>query len=392
MNRTINDALRQIGEVVGANRCFVYLLTEEGQTLFTTHEWCAAGHELPVDAVRQLPATRIPWWMEQLRHDRPIHLQRLADLPAEAEEERGILTGLGVKSCLVVPILSHTTLRGFLGFSAIHREQRWSEDIVRLLRIVGDIIINSLIRTRAELEIRQLNVDLRQRVNELNAANHELESFSYSVSHDLRSPLRGIEGFSHLLGEDCGHLLDAQGKEYISLIHTSCMRMEAIIDDLLNLAHVARREMQREHVDLSHIVQEVARELQKNNPGRQVEFIIPPRLTAFGDQRLLQLALENLLNNAWKFTGTRECARIEFATLEETERTVYCVRDNGVGFDPARADRLFRAFQRLHSGTQFPGTGIGLAIVQRIIDRHGGAVWAESESGKGATFFFTLPS
>lgn len=388
----ITRALRQIGEFVGVDRCYVYLISDDGQTLTNTHEWCADGIAPQIGLTPHTPVDRFPWWMARLRRFEHIHLPRVWALPEEATAERDTLATLGVQSCLAVPIISHLTLVGYLGFVSIRQEKSWPDDVIRLLRIVGEIFINTLIRTRAELEIHGLNADLRRRVNELNAANHELEAFSYSVSHDLRGPLRSIDGFSHMLWEDYYEVLEAQGKEYIDFIRTSSRRMAEIIDDLLNLAHVTRSEMQRERVNLSHVVQEISAELQKKEPNRRVEFSIPPNLAAQGDPRLLRLALENLLGNAWKFTGTREEARIEFGATEHEGRQAYFIRDNGVGFDPMRAGRLFRAFQRLHANTQFPGTGIGLAIVQRIVDRHGGAVWAESAVEKGATFYFTLSS
>jgi len=245
-------------------------------------------------------------------------------------------------------------------------------------------------RKKAEEEIRKLNADLMEQAIELKAVNAELEAFSFSVSHDLRAPLRGIDGFSQALLEDYGSQLDAQGMDYLQRVRASTLRMNQLIDALLSLSRVTLGDLRREPVDLSALARVVAEDLQAAQPERSVEFAIEPGLVADGDPRLLRLVLENLLGNAWKFTGRKPKARIQFSADELDGRAVYFVRDNGTGFDMAYADKLFGPFQRLHGQNEFPGTGIGLATVQRIIRRHGGRVWAEGEPGRGATFYFTL--
>lgn len=226
--------------------------------------------------------------------------------------------------------------------------------------------------------------------NELAANNKELEAFCYSVSHDLRAPLRGIDGFSGALEEDFAHELNSQGKDYVRRIRTASQRMGQLIDDLLDLSRITRSEMKHEEVDLSAMAQKIASELQELQPERQIEFIIAEGLCVNGDTNLLQVAMDNLLNNAWKFTGKHSHAKIEFGILQNDSRHVYFVSDDGAGFDMAYVHKLFGAFQRLHSLAEFEGTGIGLATVQRIIHRHGGRIWAEGEVEHGATFYFTL--
>lgn len=225
---------------------------------------------------------------------------------------------------------------------------------------------------------------------QLMVANKELEAFSYSVSHDLRAPLRGIDGFSQVLLEDYADKLDDQGKDYLNRVRKASQRMSTLINDLLNLSRVTRAPMHRVMVNLSERAAEIAGDLRQQHPDRKTQLVIQDNLNAEGDPPLLQVLLTNLLSNAWKFTGRQAQARIEFGMQADKAQRVFFVRDNGVGFDMAYADKLFGAFQRLHSETDFPGTGIGLATVQRIVHRHGGVVWAEGEPGKGASFYFTL--
>jgi PAS domain S-box-containing protein len=225
---------------------------------------------------------------------------------------------------------------------------------------------------------------------ELLAANKELEAFSYSVSHDLRSPLRTIDGFSVALLEDYGDKLDSEGQDSLRRVRAATQRMGALIDDLLSLARVTRLTMKHEEVDLSELGNSVAQALRQTEPGRKVDFRIEDGLEVRGDSRLMRIALENLIGNAWKFTAKRDQAVIEFGNRSKNGTPSFFVRDNGAGFNAANSGRLFGAFQRLHDNTEFPGTGIGLATVQRIIHRHGGSVWATGVVDQGATFYFTL--
>jgi signal transduction histidine kinase len=236
----------------------------------------------------------------------------------------------------------------------------------------------------------ELDHRVQERTIELAAANNELEAFSYSVSHDLRAPLRSIDGFSQALLEDYADKLDVSGKNYLQRVRSATQRMSLLIDDLLNLSRVTRSEMRREAVDLSALAGSVMDELRKGDPGRGVRAVIADGLVAEGDSRLLRVVMENLLGNAWKYTSRHDGATIEFGLHQNGGRPVYFVRDDGAGFDATYADRLFGAFQRLHAATEFPGTGIGLATVQRIINRHGGKVWAEGAVERGAIFYFTL--
>jgi light-regulated signal transduction histidine kinase (bacteriophytochrome) len=249
-------------------------------------------------------------------------------------------------------------------------------------------------RHRAEDEVRPLNSELEERVlqrtMELTEANQELESFAYSISHDLRAPLRGIDGFSRLLQEEYEQRLDTQGREYLARVRRAAQRMGTLIDDLLELSRMTRQEMKRQRVDLSSICREVVANLRQEQPGRTVEVSIQPGCTGEGDPQLLRVLLENLLGNAWKYTRTTSGARIEFGVEHEAEGDIFYIRDNGVGFDMVYASKLFSPFQRLHNPNEFEGSGIGLASVWRVVRRHGGQIKATAEIGQGATFCFSL--
>ena len=273
--------------------------------------------------------------------------------------------------------------RGELGFDT-------SGILISMVGTIQDITE----RKQADNEIRRLNTELEQRVQQrtaqLEAVNRELEAFSYSVSHDLRTPLRGIDGWSLALAEDFQSSLNEKANEYIGRIRNEAQRMGALIDDLLQLSRVARAEIVFKPVDLSALVRSVSVRIQELYPGRHIQFIIEDGLTVEGDSQLLDIALTNLLDNSSKFTAPRVDARVEFGKNNMDGKNVYFVRDNGVGFDMTYAEKMFGAFQRMHKTSEFPGTGVGLATVQRIIRRHSGKVWANAAVGHGATFFFTL--
>ncbi len=289
-------------------------------------------------------------------------------------------------------IFQHCTKAGALIEVEVISHQLGSADAPRRLVMANDVservrAEESLARLHAELETR-----VRQRTAELEAANRELESFCYSVSHDLRAPLRAIDGFALALSEDCAATLDAQGRNHLERVRAAAGRMSRLIDDLLELSRFVRAGIHRQAVDLSAMAQSVVENLQAGDRQRQVEVRIAPGMAAEGDPVLLRVVLENLLGNAWKFTGGCQPARIAFTAGEHGGRAMWTVEDNGVGFAMEHAGKLFGAFQRLHAAHEFPGSGIGLASAKRIITRHGGDLWADSAPGRGARFSFTLSS
>lgn len=295
------------------------------------------------------------------------------------------------------------TLAVAMDYSRITRDftaifYRYSFVAVVFIFSLGSILWWTLKRTAIvpfENEIQrrvQTEQALLQRTAALETANQELQAFSYSVSHDLRTPLRGIDGFSHALEEDYGDKLDETAKSYLARVRAATQHMGQIIDDLLSLSQVTRQELKDENVDLSQMAKEISHELQAKDPDRQNTFVIAPNILTRGDRGLLKVVMSNLLGNAWKYTGKHSKATIEFGLVNQDDEAIYYVRDDGVGFDMRYVHKLFSAFQRLHTPSEFPGTGIGLATAARIIRRHGGRIWAEAEIEKGATFYFTLPS
>jgi PAS domain S-box-containing protein len=277
-------------------------------------------------------------------------------------------------------------------FRFLHRDGRvvWVTAAAAPLRDARAVIIGGLGTVTDVTDRRRAEEEVQRASEALAAANRELESFSYSVSHDLRTPLRGIDGFSRALEEDFGPELPAEARDHIARIRRAARRMAQIIDDLLALSRLARHGLVRERVDLSSLARDVDAALRATEPDRDVEFHVGPGLVTEGDGRLLRLLLENLLGNAWKYTSRRAKARIDFGAQERAGERAYFVRDDGAGFDMTYADKLFGAFQRLHSASEFPGSGIGLATAARIVHRHGGRVWAEGHPDQGATFYFTL--
>jgi len=297
----------------------------------------------------------------------------------------------------------HPRLTAFLGVPLVHRGKTigmvalgnrvggYRTEDVETVETLATVIVQALMRKRAETSLHTAHTELRQRAYELEAVNRELEAFSYIVSHDLKAPLRSIDGFTRALLEDYTDKLDATGKDYLERVKSATLRMNQLIEAMLNMARLTRGELNEKTVDLSFLVHVVVHDLQKQDSERGVEFVLAEKVKTKGDQDMLLIVLQNLLDNAWKFTSKHSRAKIEFGTTDMYGRTVFFVRDDGAGFDMQFADKLFMPFKRLHTESEFPGLGIGLAIANRIILRHNGRLWAESAPEKGATFYFTLP-
>ena len=273
---------------------------------------------------------------------------------------------------------------------AFDAETTGASVILEGMRVFQIIIHDISARKKADVEILKLGRELEIYAAQLEDTNKELEAFVYSVSHDLRAPLRTISGFAKILKEDYAEKFDTQGKDHVERVWNGSERMSRLIEDLLRLSKITRQEIDRMDFDLGKLAESVVENIRRTSPGQSVEVVLPRGLRAFVDPSLIRIAFENLFENAWKFSSKKENARIEFGTLEQDGKTVFFIKDNGAGFDMTYADKLFQPFHRLHSDTEFPGTGIGLSIVKRVIRRHGGTIWAEGRTGEGATIFFTL--
>jgi signal transduction histidine kinase len=267
-----------------------------------------------------------------------------------------------------------------------------SDELAFLVQSFNEMLEQIQTRDRALEESRSaLEQRVEERTAELSSTNKELEAFSYSVAHDLRGPLQHINNIGYLLQHSCADSFGSEGSTLIERLLEGSHRMSLLIDDLLNLSRASSHPLHRTAIDLSHVADTIVARLDADKDGRSVQFIVANGAKVIADEGLMQVVLDNLLNNSWKYTSKTKSAQIEFGFLEEETRTVYFVRDNGVGFNPRYADRLFRPFQRLHSQSEFPGTGVGLATAYRIITRHGGKIWATGNLDQGATFFFTVP-
>jgi len=383
--RALSGASPSQGELL--NRLCAFVVPAVGATGASAALWDDARQQLIVAVSR--------WGY--LEPDRPVPEGRLLDAwranqAMLVKEYEWVLPGGEPGSVYVVPIPCHVSARGLL-FVVLPKAALFVSDDLSLLRVCCNEtavqLDNALMRDRQQ----QLIGDLGDRSDQLAAVNKELEAFSYSVSHDLRAPLRHIAGFTELLQKSSGPRLDETGQRYLRVISESAVRMGELIDSLLVFSRMGRTEMMHARVDLNAIVRQAQRDVIQSEPARSVSWVIEPLPTVSGDPNMLQLVFTNLLSNALKYSRPRPDARIEVGSQNgSNHESVVFIKDNGVGFDMAYASRLFGVFQRLHRAEEFEGTGIGLANVQRIIARHGGRVWAEAELGKGATFFVALPN
>ena len=373
LNRALQDSQERYRQMVESVNSVIFRLDAEGQLIFLNAAWKRlSGYEIAQSLGRPLIDFLHP------------------DDREGARQKFGAIVHTPAGQCVC-----QLRLRTRTG------EMRWTElsgDVVSDTRDAGWSMAGTIedisARKVAELTLRNLNQELesrvRMRTSELEASNRELEAFSYSVSHDLRAPLRAIDGFAHVLADDLADRLDDDARKHLERIHRACERMAHLIDALINLASLTRQPLHKETFDLSELARAIIDELRAEDPAREVEVQITQGLIVSADKVLLHDMLENLLRNAWKFTAPTPRARIVFGAVREEDRLTFHVEDNGVGFDMAYAGQLFRPFQRLHDATDFPGTGIGLATVQRIVQRHEGRIWVDSRPDGGTCFRFTL--
>ena len=367
-------------ELTGSQFGFVGELVEDGGLDVVYRS--AGERERPHAAgvTHRLSGVAVPDFLARvIRRGRPMIVQDVAAHPGHVD-----IPGPHppLRNLLLVPVHHGDRFTGVIGLA--NREGLYEAGDRETVEALSAGFVEALLGKRAELALLKSN-------RELDAANRELEAFAYSVSHDLRGPLRNIGGFAELLDEDAGDRLDDVSRGYLSRIRANTTHMSSLVDEILTLSKVARAELTWERVDLSALAASTLEALAREDPEREVQTDIAPELLCHGDPVLLRTVLENLLSNAWKYTAQRETAHITVGRQDENGERVWFVRDDGAGFDMAHADRLFGAFQRLHPQRDFPGTGVGLAIVQRAVERHGGRVWAVGAVDEGATFSFTLP-
>lgn len=374
VTRVVRSAARELCGADGAT----FVLREGGQCHYADEDAIAPlwkGQRFPMEAC-------ISGWAMQ--HGESVVIE---DIDLDARIPHDAYRATFVKSLAMVPVRRADPIAAIGVYWAT--TYRPPERELRLIQALADTTAVALenVRVLAELDAR-----VRDRTAELAEVNRELEAFCAAISHDLRAPLRHIDGFARALEEDCAERLDAQGRDHLARIHAAASRMNQLVDDLLRLSRATQTTLARETVDLGAVAREVAAELARSTGRHRVQVEIAEGLIAHGDPRLLRVLLENLLSNAWKFSAGIADARIEVgSTSPAPGARTFFVADNGVGFDMAHATHLFTIFQRLHTQAQFPGTGVGLATVQRIVHKHGGRIWAEAVPGRGATFFFTLP-
>ncbi|HYC57070.1 MAG TPA: ATP-binding protein, partial [Candidatus Binatia bacterium] len=393
IEEAVTAALAEVGAVFGFDRIGLYEMSGPNDAATLRSAWKNDPDEKKIVAVRGLVLARLPWWRDRLRSGRTVYTPTPSALPPQAVAERALLREHNIEGIVAIPLNPGGALRGIIVFATIE-PCRISDEQLALLRVFCDIVANALERRRAEEEIRTAEAALERRVHQrrgqLEASNAELEAFAYSVSHDLRAPLRTIDGLGHVLLEDYGDELDATARGLIDRIKVATRRMSHLIDGLLQLSRVVRTEVEWHEVNLAELAQQLLDERRVQEPSRQVEVRVPPSLLVQGHPRLLRIALDQLIDNAWKFSRQRPVTQIEIGRFGDAPEGPFFVRDNGVGFDAEYADKLFGAFQRLHGMDEYEGHGIGLATVQRIVSMHGGQAWADGELNRGAIVFFTL--
>jgi PAS domain S-box-containing protein len=376
----IAEALQAIGEFAGADRSYIFLLSNDGREMSNTHEWCARGIEPQMDKRQRVPLARIPWWMEQLHRFEHIHIPRVADLPPEATAEKVLLQAQGIRSLIVVAMVSGRSLKGFLGFDSVRQEQSWAEDIIALFKLVGEMFANALARKQAEVE--------RKKIERL---KDELVS---TVSHELRTPLTSLRGFAELMLER--EFPPEKQHEFLTVIHNASLRLTNLINDFLDLQRLesGHHTYDFRSVDLGEVLRETVTLFAHEDRHHTLRLVLPPSLPPVrADADRLRQVLSNLLSNAVKFSPQGGEVTLG-ARLEGRKKVVVWVADQGVGISPEEMHKLFSKFFRIDNTEtrSIGGTGLGLALVKEIVEAHGGQVWAESTSGQGSTFFFTLPT
>jgi signal transduction histidine kinase/HAMP domain-containing protein len=385
----INGVLADLGEFARVDRAYVFLFSDDYATVTCSHEWCAPGIAPQIGRLQDIRVDDFPWVEARLQRGEVVHVPRVADLPPEAAAERREWEAESIQSLLLIPMRAGAAIRGYVGFDSVRAEKEWPQESNDLLRIFGEIIVNTLIRVRAEQGLVERNRSLAQAVQELERSNAELEQFAYAASHDLSTPLRGISGFIQLLRRRLKSRLDAQDEEYIDLALGSAGQMQALISGLLALSRIGREAPGAEPTDCAALLDELRSQFLATPGARAAQITSDPLPTVTATPVEIRQLLQNLVGNAIKFQpGPRP--RVHVSAAREGAHWRFSVRDWGIGIRPEHQARLFQLFHRLHTPDAYEGSGIGLAICRKIVQRHGGRIWVESDGTGGSTFHFTL--
>lgn len=391
LDNGLNEALGEIGRFAGVDRSYVFEFNETMTRESCTHEWCAPGIKPAIDRLQQLPLGQFPWFMERIGRGEVLHVPRVSELPPSAAAEREEFEAENIQSAIMVPLVFQDRVSGYMGFDAVHQAIEWPPDIVVLLKITGEIVFNALHRRRTEASIHEQKQALEQANMALARSNEELQQFAYIASHDLREPLRAIAGFSGLLAQRYGGKLDQGADEYIRFVTDSASRMHNMINDLLNYSRLDTRAEPPKACDMNQLLGLAQSNLLAAIAESGAEVTHDPLPVVTADPTQIVQLLQNLLANAIKFRGDGK-PRVHVTARRQDAECLFSVCDNGIGIDPRHADAAFQIFKRLHTSDKYSGTGIGLAVCKRIVERSGGRIWVERNPGQGSTFHFTLPA
>ena len=380
----LNQALKALGTFAGVDRSYIFQYANNGTMMDNTHEWCAEGIEAHIHRLKNLPIEAFPYFHQYMVRRDVFHIPRVADLPPEAGAEKAEFELEGIQSLIVVPLVFRGSLFGFVGFDSVRTEKSWDADGIALLKIVGQLFVNVLERRRSEEE-------LRRHAAELTRSNADLEQFAYVASHDLQEPLRMVASYVQLLVKRYKDKMGAEADEFIDYVVNGVVRMQALINDLLTYSRLGTHAKPLRPVDSGQVVDQVIENLQlavKETSAVVSREALP---VVRADASQLGQVFQNLIGNAIKFHGNAP-PQVRVWAERKAGEWIFAVADKGIGIDPQYMDRLFAIFQRLHNQEAYPGTGIGLAICKKIVERHGGRIWVESQPGAGATFRFAMPA
>jgi PAS domain S-box-containing protein len=390
LDDAVNDALADIGFFAGVDRSYIFLFDESHAAVSCTHEWCAPGVSAQIARLRKVQVAEFPWVEARLLRGEVVHVPRVSQMPPEARAERDEWQSESIQSLLLVPLSAGGQIRGYVGFDSVRDEKAWPRESIDLLKIFGEIVLSAMARVEAENALRQRNDELAHTVGELERSNEELQQFAYITSHDLQEPLRSVGSFSDLLQRRYGAQLDDKGREYLKFVGDAAQRMHALIDALLGYSRIDSRSRPFEPCAMEELLALAQANLDASIRDGGALLTHEPLPVINGDASQLTQLLQNLVGNAIKFRGTG-APHVHLSVRRDGAHWEFGVTDNGIGIDPADVPRLFQIFRRLHNNERYPGTGIGLAICKRIVERHHGRIWIEPATA-GATFRFTLPA